>query len=110
MDVISYGFCEDGKSDVLAVRIHLVGNKRQHRRCVYLYRSDLFESRSLYLISTVDMVRKLPPVTGTHLVLVAKCFFMATSGKFFIQEFYVKTYSFLCHVYPTIYEYITSLM
>lgn len=50
MGVISYVSCEDGKSDVLAVRIHLVGNKRQHRRFVYLYRSGLFGSRSLYLI------------------------------------------------------------
>ena len=50
MDIISDGFYEDGKSDVLAVRIHLVCNKRQHRRCLYLYRSGLFESRSPYLI------------------------------------------------------------
>lgn len=50
MDVNSYGFCEDGKSEELAVRIHLVGNKRQHRRCVYLYRGGLFECRSSYLI------------------------------------------------------------
>jgi len=51
-----------------------------------------------------------PPVTGTHLVLVAKCFFITISGKFFIHEFYVMTYSFLCYVYPTICKYFTPLM
>jgi hypothetical protein len=50
MDVISDGFYEDGKSDVLAVCIKLACNKRQHRRCLYHYRSSLFESRKPYLI------------------------------------------------------------
>jgi len=50
MDVNSYVFCEDGKSDELAVRIHLAGYKRQRRRCVYLYRGGLFECWSSYLI------------------------------------------------------------
>jgi hypothetical protein len=50
MYVISDGFFEDGKSEVLALRFLLVSNKRQHRCCVYLHRSGLFESRGPCLI------------------------------------------------------------